>query len=77
MFASFLSSLSDPKKQLKPLETANLKGEKNPNPKSKVQGILKGFIFQESGFIFGKADGAEKQKQQITPASGPIGLWVP
>lgn len=38
VFASFLSSLSDPKKQLKPLETANLKGEKNPNPKIKIKG---------------------------------------
>lgn len=67
VFASFLSSLSGPKKQLKPLETANLKGEKkkkSPNPKPKVQGILKGFIFQESGFIFGKA---EKQKTADSP----------
>lgn len=41
VFASFLSSFSNPKKQLKPLETANLKGEKKiPNPKTKDQGIF-------------------------------------
>lgn len=42
VFPSFLSSFSDPKKQLKPLETANLKGEKKnqPNPKTTyVEGL--------------------------------------
>lgn len=39
VFASFLSSLSDPKKQLKLLETANLKGEKKPATlKLKIKG---------------------------------------
>lgn len=35
-FLSFITFRS--KKQLKPLETANLKGEKNPNPKIKIKG---------------------------------------
>lgn len=67
VFPSFLSSFSDPKKQLKPLETANLKGEKKTNNPTLKLRMLKGFIFQESGVIFGKADGVEKQKAADSP----------
>lgn len=41
--------------------------KKTRNPKTKDQGNLKGFIVQESGFIFERADGAEKQKAADSP----------
>lgn len=76
VFASFISPLSDPKKQLKSLKTVNLEGEKTHSETEEIKGASKALSSKNLGLFLGRQVGQSNERQQIAPASHPMGLWV-
>lgn len=76
VFASFTSPLSDPKKQLKSLKTVDLEGKKTHSETEKIKGALKALSSKNLGLFLGRQVGQSNERQQIAPASDPVGLWV-